>query len=1124
MGRRSLLLIVACVSLVAVGITSSAGADPIPVTATTPTDFGSVLEGSSSAPQTLMVTNNSTTTDITLNALTPIGGTDPASFAIQNDTCSGATLTANGGSCTFDVVFTPQSGAGDRGPQSAVITLGDTAGDDTQQVDLTGTATAPQVSVPANAAFGSVQIGHQSSQIVTVQNTGQGELDVTTPTSPGGDFTVSPTGTTCTGTGAQLNAGSSCNVNVVFTPTATGNENTTLVVPSNDPDTPSAQVPLTGTGTQGAVSFTPSGGLTFTAHVGTTSPSQTVTVTNSGNGPLTIAAAASNGVSLQGTNKGSFAITGDGCSGTTLQISDTCQVMVSFTASVLAQRTASLQIKDDGTGSPQSLPLSGSGIQSGPVTGTPTSNNFGSVVEGGHSVAQTFTFTNTGGDTVTFPSAPGTFSFTGTNPGDFSTSNDGCSGQTIGAGSTCSVDVTFNPPSSAGARGARSATLSVTGGFSNSPLSIKLSGTATAPSFGAPSSVDFGNVPVGGTPGQKTVAVTNNGTGTLQIGQIGAPSGAGFSIVTDGCSNTGLTAGQTCNVVLQFQPTSTGAASGTLQIPQTGDPDSPNPVSISLTGNGTQVGPVTIAPTGPVDFGSVLEGKTSMPTLFTVTNTGTAPLTGISLALGGSGQSNFTITSDTCTGTQVGAGKSCTFKASFAPVVGAGVRGAQSATVTVSGPANASGLPQAVSLSGTATAPTISIPSSYDFGDVPVGQTATHDITIKNTGAGTLDVSGQKVTSPGFSVTNDACGGTSGMGLLTAGQSCTVTVAFQSTEVGTASGTLEVANNDPDAPHPAQVNLSANGTMAGPVTITPSSKTFGSQVEGTTSAAQTFTVTNTGTAPVPLGPSPVVSVGGTSPNSFALSGNTCANLTQLGPSKSCMFKIQFAPPIAAGTRGAQNASVTVNGGADLPQSVPVSGTATAPTANIPNSVGFGSTVVGTPVTKPVVIQNTGTGTLNVAVLSISGAGFSVGTDGCAGTAGNLTAGQSCTVKVTFNPSAPGGANGTLKITENDPDTPSPVSVSLSGTGTQIGPVTLNPQTNDFGNQLEGTTSSPPDLHCHEHGHGHPHGRHRLAGRHQQERLRLEERQLHWCEGLRRRQLHVPGRVLPAKRQRRPRCA
>ncbi len=1115
MGRRTLLLIVACTALVAVAA-SSAAADPIPITVTPPTDFGSVLEGQASTPQTLTIQNTGAAA-ITLNQLT-LAGTDPGSFSIPaaDDACSNATLNS-GDTCDFNVVFNPPSGAGERGVQTSLIDVGDTAGDDAQEVDFSGTAVAPQIDVPASLPFGSVQLGQSSSQIVTVQNDGQGELDVTTPASPGGDFTVSPTGTTCTGAGAQLTPGDSCNVNVVFTPSATGDENATLVVPSNDPDTPSAQVPVSGTGTQGAVTFDPTS-LTFTTHLGTTSPSQTISVQNTGTAPLTIAGPG-NGVKINGTNQSNFAVTGDGCTSQTLQVGDSCDVSISFTTTVMAQRTANLQIKDDGAGGTQLAPLSGTGIQSGPVTVTPTSNNFGSVAEGSSSSAQTFTFTNTGGDTVTFPNAPGTFSLTGTNPGDFSTANDGCSGQTIGAGDTCSVDVTFSPPVGAGVRGARSATLSVTGGFVNSPLTVKLTGTATAPAISVPSTVNFGNVAVGGQPGQQTVTVKNNGAGTLTIGQIGAPSGAGFSIVTDGCSNTGLTAGQTCSVVLQFQPSSTGAATGTLQIPHN-DPDTTNPVSISLTANGTQVGPVTISPTSAT-FGSVVEGSSSLPKTFTVTNTGTAPLTGLSVGLGGSGQSNFTITTDNCSpsGTTVNPGKSCTFKVEFTPAQGAGVRGPQTATVTVSGPTNASGLPQSLGLSGTATAPTISLPASYDFGNVPIGQTATHAITVKNTGSGTLDVTGQKITSPGFSVSTDGCAAPTG--LLAAGDSCTITVQFQSTEVGTASGTLSVPNNDPDAAHPAQVSLSATGTMAGPVTVTPGTKTFSSQVEGTTSAAQTFTVTNTGTAPVALGPPPVVSLGGASPGSFTLSGNTCASLTQLGAAKSCVFKVAFSPPVAAGTRGAQNASVTVNGGADLPQTVPLSGTATSPTLSIPNSVGFGSTLVGTPVSNKVTISNTGTGTLNVAFQNITGAGFSVGTNGCAGTAGNLTAGKSCSITVVFNPSSPGAASGTLKVTDNDPDSPNPASVSLTGTGTQIGPVTLGPGSNNFGSQLEGTQLEPADVHRHEHRHGHADRRQGLAGRRQRRQLRAQERQLHRRPRHGWRRLHLPGCLLTAGWGRRP---
>lgn len=89
------------------------------------------------------------------------------------------------------------------------------------------------------------------------------------------------------------------------------------------------------------------------------------------------------------------------------------------------------------------------------------------------STGQSVTFTNTGNATLTF----GTIAKAGTNPGDFALATDGCSGQSLAAGATCSVQVTFAPT----AAGARSASLSIPSNAAGSPASVALSGDATTP-------------------------------------------------------------------------------------------------------------------------------------------------------------------------------------------------------------------------------------------------------------------------------------------------------------------------------------------------------------------------------------------------------------------------------------------------------------------------------------------------------------------------------------------------------------------------------------------------------------------------------------------------------------------
>jgi hypothetical protein len=104
--------------------------DGITVTPTS-TTFTATTVGSSSASQTFTVTNTGGAP--TGLVTTGVSGNDPAHYAITNDTCDGAQILA-GGTCTFDVVFTPMS----TGPKSANVTISTTPGG-TAAVGLSGT-------------------------------------------------------------------------------------------------------------------------------------------------------------------------------------------------------------------------------------------------------------------------------------------------------------------------------------------------------------------------------------------------------------------------------------------------------------------------------------------------------------------------------------------------------------------------------------------------------------------------------------------------------------------------------------------------------------------------------------------------------------------------------------------------------------------------------------------------------------------------------------------------------------------------------------------------------------------------------------------------------------------------
>jgi len=194
--------------------------------------------------------------------------------------------------------------------------------------------------------------------------------------------------------------------------------------------------------------------------VGTTSDAQVETLTNTGSSELAIS-----GVAITGRDATDFNQTST-C-GPILGAGANCTLNVVFTPNQLGQRSASITITDDGVGSPQVLPLSGTGGDSGPNgTLSPTSLIFASQVIGTSSPAQSITLSNYGTTTLSITSIAAS-----TNFGETSTCNS-----TLASGADCTINVTFTPSQTGNLTG----TLSVTDSAADSPQIATLSGTGVS--------------------------------------------------------------------------------------------------------------------------------------------------------------------------------------------------------------------------------------------------------------------------------------------------------------------------------------------------------------------------------------------------------------------------------------------------------------------------------------------------------------------------------------------------------------------------------------------------------------------------------------------------------------------
>jgi hypothetical protein len=126
----------------------------------------------------------------------------------------------------------------------------------------------------------------------------------------------------------------------------------------------------------------------------------------------------------------------------------------------------------------------------------------------------------------------------------------------------------------------------------------------------------------------------------------------------------------------------------------------------------------------------------------------------------------------------------------------------------------------------------------------------------------------------------------------------------------------------------AAVSLLAVGMLAPPavaaapaVTFTPTSLTFADQAIGTTSAAQSVTVANTGDASLFINSA---ATRGADPLDFTEVNDGCSGLT-LAPGTSCSVSITFSPT-ASGTRS--GTLIVTDNAANSPQTAPLTGTGT----------------------------------------------------------------------------------------------------------------------------------------------------------------------------------------------------
>jgi centrosomal CEP192-like protein/ASPM-SPD-2-Hydin domain-containing protein len=217
---------------------SGAGLAPAEIRTDGAVDFGGVSQGGT-ATRSLTISNAGDEPAPSLS--TRISGLDGASFSVQSNGCVQG-LGAQG-SCALSLLFTPATA----GSQLATLTLEGAPGD-TRDVTLSGTGLAPALLgvQPSPLVFDSVAVGQTQRAVLTVTNTGAANTGRVSAsmTAPTASFAI--TYGVCPPT---LATGESCEIAIVFAPTAAGLSSGALRVTSTPAGT--LEVPVSGTATAG---------------------------------------------------------------------------------------------------------------------------------------------------------------------------------------------------------------------------------------------------------------------------------------------------------------------------------------------------------------------------------------------------------------------------------------------------------------------------------------------------------------------------------------------------------------------------------------------------------------------------------------------------------------------------------------------------------------------------------------------------------------------------------------------------------------------------------------------------------------------------------------------------------
>jgi hypothetical protein len=1048
-------------------------------------DFGEQALNSSSE-KTFTVTNDSAST-VFINEIDEEDAATDVSV-LSTDCPVGLNPFPAGETCEVTVRYLPTS----QGVEASDIEVkyGPTVARNTELINraiVAGRSSPAPISsasitfTPTFWDYGDVARNQSQAKTITIQNTSVNPLylDDIERTSAA---TFALSNLDCPILGSGLAAGASCQVNVIYTPTADGSFSTDLTV-SYGPnlgqaDSIESKMVLIGRSTQTPIgnavpSFSPTFKDFGNVSIGSSSP-ETITISNPPGSPSIFIGGLS-------SSDSDFLIQASTCptGATSLAASSSCTFTLRYLPSVEGSESADVTLlygldQARNTALNRVLTAAGRSIPPGlgnsAYTFSPSYWDFGDVAAG-VTVQKVIQVTNSSSDSVFISN------ITRTNSAIFGVSHD-CpvSPTALAAAATCELTVSFSPASDGSQSSLASIVYGPTSGQSGLLTArVAVAGRSTAASRGnsalsfTPAYWDFGDVPRN-TFVDKVIRITNISSAPAYLSATNLQTPGSFQVFNNPCPSgaVALAAGDNCDVTIRFFPAADTLESTNLRTYN--GPDQPR--SGNLLSTMVLAGRSVAVPSGQAilsaapsfhDFGDVAQtNSVSQAVVLTNTSSSSAYISSITRSNTGA----FTV-SHNCpiSPTAFAAAATCTVTLGFAP----NAEGPHTTDVTVlHGPAAAtsSNLSYIFAAQGRSTAAATGntqltfTPSFNDFGDIASGATSEFDVTIGNSGSTTLFLGAVSFSNARFSQVSNACLG--GAATLAAGATCVARLRFSPVADGAQTGFYSFTYG-PDAAR--RTNLVARMPLAGrstaaplgnaSITYTPSTWDYGDVADGQ-SAPKVFTITNTYSSPLHVS-------GVTSSSARFTLADTCPRSpTTLAAGATCTVTVTFSP----NAEGGFSSEISLDYGPDAARSANlhallgvVGRSISEPVGNAalvfnPSYDDFGNIAAGDDESEVFELTNTKTSTYFLGGASVTLADYSITTNTCGAT---LAASATCQITVKYEPSDEGTDIGELRMAYG-PDAARQNNLVAKSTliaksePPPIGnsAVTLSPETYDFG--------------------------------------------------------------------------